>query len=220
VSNQVFKKVLWLVAIVGLLIYFPWGLTGLAAIWVTIWAIKKHPGAVANVVKVVVGLAVATGLYVWRQDSDARERRENELRGLSIDTLLKERLIQFNESCARTASAKTPEIASDWCLCLASALNSRFDSSPIIADSAWDYKSEFSRRFDDANPDTATRSACLASVQPVPTALPPRGAPGSRLGAQPTAKTARPKTTAPVAERVGPATTPEELLRQLEQEQR
>jgi DnaJ-class molecular chaperone len=95
VSNSVFKKVLWAAAVVALLVYFPWGIALLGAAWGGVWVVKRHPGAVAKVLKLSLSIAVALGVYLWarqRRLNEQREKTERELADLDIQDLLRKEL--------------------------------------------------------------------------------------------------------------------------------
>lgn len=198
VSNRVFKKVLGAAAVIALLVYLPWLAAIVAAVWAAVWSFKKFPKAAWNVVRLGVALVVFAGIYVWRQDSISRERREREekeLADLDVRALLGTELAAYVTSCTASATWLATDLRGAYCTCLADILESRFDASPITATSVWGYKEEFKDRLRAASPTAMAQTFCAEKVQPKRVALPAVG----KLGLKPAAARKAPKP-APTAE--------------------
>lgn len=183
ISNRVFKKVLWAAAAIALLVYFPWGVALLLALWGGAWIVKRHPAVATKVLKLGLGFAVAIGVYVWMRErnlNEQREKNEREVAELDIHELLRKELRDFSAACKRKASVDTPDLAYPYCSCLAASVQRQFDTSPIQAYSVESYKRQFSSRLSAASPNPRTQAACAEEARPKAPSLPAAAAKPTR----------------------------------------
>ena len=159
--NRVMLNVLVAGAVLTLLVYQPRlgaTLVGLSAL---IWLAWKYALITAVVGRSVLALLVLVVLgFAVRYWLEER-RATTELRGLDLKTLFAAKLREQSQRCMAQAPARVPPSAA-FCQCLAEAIRSHFDFSPVNVDTAADFRAAVSTRFEHALPSDEARAACLA----------------------------------------------------------
>lgn len=167
ISNHVFRKVLWAAGIVALLVYLPWLAAIVAGGWAAIWFFRKFPTALAGLLKVGVAIAVAGGIYWWRQEA----KRKDELASLNVGETLDRQVETFTRACSARASRDNPELAQAYCACMSARLKANLDYSEIKASSVYDFDQRISARLERAAPTLDAQTICREQVQPKPPVL-------------------------------------------------
>jgi len=131
-----------------------------------------RPGLISQMLKtggtVVATLAVALGVYLWREDQVADEQQarvEAELADLSTDSLFDKELDAYLRSCMAAAAQQNPAVAEPYCQCLIGSLRAKFDNSRIYAPSESEFMNVFKARFVSAAPDDPARERCWSRGQ-------------------------------------------------------
>lgn len=178
VSNRVFVKLLWVVALVALVIYFPWGIAVLLCLGGAIGFVRKFPVVAMRIGKTALALLVAFGLFWWRQERQAQTAREDVVkveqkardaaRNTDIQLVLNDALEEFTKTCIAGASSVSPDRAKAYCECSAKETQLRFDLTPIHVDSVSEYQQAFRLKFKAASEDPSIQSTCLAKTREAP----------------------------------------------------
>jgi hypothetical protein len=107
--------------------------------------------------------------FFWNERQKEQQTKE-QVAALDLPTVLAQQLDDFTGSCTKNAARKAPELANAYCSCLAVGIRTRFDMSPIRAQSIYDYNRAVSARFDAAAPGDDAQNACVDQVRPKPLA--------------------------------------------------